>query len=88
MMRTAHRRQPVAATSGGNMGAKGGSSVTTHPSRSGMAGSFAMLFGLALFAAGCAPTVKIEAPDKPIIINVNVRIQIERDVDALLEKDE
>ncbi len=59
-----------------------------HPSRSGMAGSLAMLFGLALITAGCAPTVKIEAPDKPIVINVNVRIQIERDVDALLEKDE
>ena len=62
--------------------------MTTHPLRSGMAGTFAMLFGLALFAAGCAPTVKIEAPDKPIVINVNVRIQIERDVDALLDKDE
>ncbi|MHA1568052.1 MAG: hypothetical protein ACTSXZ_01160 [Alphaproteobacteria bacterium] len=43
---------------------------------------------MALIAAGCAPTLKIEAPDKPITINVNVRIQIERDVDALLEKDE
>ncbi len=62
--------------------------MTTHSSRSGLAGSFAMLFGLALIATGCAPTVKIEAPDKPIVINVNVRIQIERDVDALLEKDE
>ena len=61
--------------------------MITHPSRSGMAGSFAMFFGLALFAAGCQPTVKIEA-DKPIVINVNVRIQIERDVEALLKKDE
>ncbi len=61
--------------------------MTTLPSRSGLAGSFAMLFGLALIAAGCTPTVKIEA-DKPIVINVNVRIQIERDVDALLKKDE
>lgn len=62
--------------------------MITHPTRSGAAGSFAIVFGLALFYAGCQPTVKIEAPDKPITINVNVRVQIERDVDALLKKDE
>jgi len=37
------------------------------------------LFVLVLlaFAAGCNPTVKVEAPDKPIEINLNVRIQHE-----------
>ncbi len=38
----------------------------------------------------CAPTVRLEAPDKPIVINLNVkieqevRIRVERDVDKLL----
>lgn len=42
-------------------------------------------------AAGCEPTVKIEAPDKPIVINLNVkveqevRIKVERDVEKMLE---
>ena len=38
----------------------------------------------------CSPTVRLEAPDKPIVINLNVkieqevRIRVERDVDKLL----
>ena len=49
-----------------------------------------MLAALALLAA-CQPTVKVEAPDKPIVINLNVkieqevRIKIERDVEDLLK---
>ncbi|MFQ5785314.1 MAG: YnbE family lipoprotein [Alphaproteobacteria bacterium] len=49
--------------------------------------------GLALVGA-CAPTVKIEPPDKPIVINLNikieqeVRIKIEKDLDALLSQEE
>ena len=47
---------------------------------------------LALLAGlgACAPTVRLEAPDKPIVINLNVkieqevRIRVERDVDKLL----
>jgi lipoprotein NlpI len=41
--------------------------------------------------AGCTPTVKVEAPDKPIVINLNVkieqevRVKIDRDVDTLLQ---
>lgn len=45
----------------------------------------------ALFlAASCSPTVKIEAPDKPITINLNVkieqevRVRIEKEVEDLL----
>lgn len=46
---------------------------------------------LALVAAACQPTVRVEAPEKPIVINLNVkieqevRIKVERDVEALLE---
>lgn len=46
---------------------------------------------IAGFAAGCTPTVKVEAPDKPIVINLNVkieqevRIKVDRDVEDLLQ---
>jgi hypothetical protein len=42
-------------------------------------------------AAACAPTVKIQAPDKPIEINLNVNVRqevivkLERDVQDLLK---
>lgn len=45
----------------------------------------------ALAVAGCQPTVKVEAPDKPIVINLNVkieqevRVRVEKDVEDLLE---
>lgn len=45
---------------------------------------------IALMLAGCNPTVKIEAPDKPIEINLNVkieqevRVKVDRDLDELL----
>ena len=48
---------------------------------------------LALTASACSPTVKVEAPEKPITINLNVkiehevRIKIEKDVDELLNED-
>lgn len=50
----------------------------------------AVLAVAGLFAAGCNPTVKIEAPDKPIEINLNVkieqevRVKVDRDLDDLL----
>lgn len=49
-----------------------------------------MLAGFLMLAA-CTPTVKIEAPDKPIVINLNVKIEqevrlhVERDVDDLMK---
>ncbi|MDP2122774.1 MAG: YnbE family lipoprotein [Parvibaculum sp.] len=52
--------------------------------------AFALAVGVTLFAAGCNPTVKIEAPDKPIEINLNIkieqeiRIKVDRDLDQLL----
>lgn len=45
-----------------------------------------------MVATGCNPTVKIEAPDKPIEINLNVkieqevRVRVDRDLDNLLAK--
>ena len=39
---------------------------------------------------GCNPTVKVEAPDKPIVINLNVkieqevRIKVDKDVESLV----
>ena len=44
--------------------------------------------------AACNPTVRIEAPAEPIEINVNVRIEqevrikIDRELDALFEEDD
>jgi len=46
------------------------------------------LLGLGL--AACNPTVKVEAPDKPIVINLNVkieqevRVKVDKDVDNLV----
>ena len=42
--------------------------------------------------AACQPTVKVEAPDKPIVINLNVkieqevRIKVDKEVEDLLKK--
>ena len=47
---------------------------------------------LILFSA-CTPTVKVEAPDKPIEINMNINIKheilirVEKDVAQLLDDD-
>jgi hypothetical protein len=49
-----------------------------------------MILTLALFA--CSPEVKIQAPDKPIEINLNVKIEhkikieIEKDVKTAISK--
>ena len=32
---------------------------------------------ISAFLMGCSPTVKVEAPDKPITININVKIEHE-----------
>ncbi len=38
-----------------------------------------------LTAAACTPTVKIVAPDKPIVINLNVKI--DQEVRVILDKE-
>jgi len=51
----------------------------------------AMMTGL--MTAGCSPTVKVQAPDKPIEINMNikieqeVRVRVERDLDKAIADD-
>jgi hypothetical protein len=43
-------------------------------------------------AAACAPTIKLQAPDKPIEINLNVkidqevRVRIDKDLEDLIAK--
>lgn len=48
-----------------------------------------LLTGLALPLAACTPTVKLEAPDKPIEINMNVKIEqeVRVKVDREVEKE-
>jgi len=54
----------------------------------GLAAAAATL-GLATLA--CQPTVRVEAPKEPIVVNLNVkiehevRIKVEKDVDALID---
>ncbi len=55
-----------------------------------------ILFSISLLFAlsGCAPTVKLEAPEKPIVINLNVKIdheiqvKVDKELDNLFEDDE
>lgn len=53
----------------------------------------AVLLGGQLALAGCAPRVTVEPPDKPITINLNikieheVRVKVEKDVEDLIETD-
>ena len=52
-----------------------------------------ILLSLLALAAGsaCQPTVKVEAPDKPITINLNVkieheiRVKVDKDLDSLMD---
>ena len=46
-----------------------------------------------LLLVGCEPRVKVEPPDKPITINLNIkieheiRVKVEKDVEDLIQKD-
>lgn len=48
---------------------------------------------LFFFLVGCNPTVKVEAPDKPIEINLNVkieheiRLQVDKELEGLFDED-
>lgn len=57
-----------------------------HHSITRIAGALAAAIGV-LLATACQPTVKLEAPDKPITINLNVRVQIEREVEDLIQQE-
>ncbi len=47
-----------------------------------------------LFAVACTPTIKVEAPDKPIEINMNITIKheilikIEKEVEEMFEEED
>ncbi len=43
---------------------------------------------LSFFVCACSPTVKIEAPEKPIEINlnVNIKLEIQKDVKQAIAK--
>ncbi len=51
------------------------------------------LMAVVLFSYGCSPTVKVAAPDKPITINLNVKIQheilvkVDKELDDVLSED-
>jgi hypothetical protein len=51
-----------------------------------------IVFLAAALLSACQPTVKVEAPDKPIVINLNVkieqevRIKVEKEAEQLLEQ--
>jgi len=51
-----------------------------------------MLLSGFLLLGACQPKVKVEAPDKPIVINLNVkiehevRIKVEQDIENLLKE--
>jgi YnbE-like lipoprotein len=48
---------------------------------------------LPLLLLGCAPTVQMQAPDKPITINLNVkiehdvRVKVDKELDDVMKKD-
>ena len=48
---------------------------------------------LLLAVAACTPSVKLEAPEKPITINLNVkidheiRVKVDQDLDELISKE-
>ncbi len=54
---------------------------------------FFLLVVSAFSVTGCTPTVKVAPPEKPITINLNVKIQheirvkVEKDLDNVLSKD-
>lgn len=54
--------------------------------KSSVAGTAVVLTAVAL--AACQPTVKVEAPDKPIVINLNIKIEQEVRVKIDRELDE
>jgi len=52
-----------------------------------------MIFMIGFFLIGCTPTVKVEAPEKPITINLNVkieheiRIKVDKELDDVFSAD-
>ena len=69
-------------------------SITPASRRAAPAGlAVAAAVGALAGLAACAPTVKVEVPDKPIEINLNIRIEqevrirVERDLEKAIADD-
>jgi len=45
------------------------------------------MIAVGFIAAACSPTVKIEAPDRPIEINLNINMKIEQNVRVRVERE-
>ncbi len=64
-----------------------------NPCRHAAALGLIVVSAVAVLVSACSPTVKIEAPDKPIVINLNVkieqevRVRVEKDIEDLLSKE-
>ena len=58
-----------------------------------LSSSFLLLLFLALPLFGCTPRVEVAAPEKPITINLNVkidhevRVKVEKDLDEVISKE-
>jgi len=56
--------------------------------------SMLAVLSITTLALGCTPTVQVQAPDKPIEINMNVNIKheilvkVEREVEEMFENEE
>ena len=52
-----------------------------------------VIFIIGAFLISCSPTVKVEAPDKPITINLNVkieheiRVKVEKELEDVFSED-
>ena len=52
-----------------------------------------LILAMGTFLMSCSPTVKVEAPDKPITINLNVNIKheilvkVDKELDGVLSED-
>ncbi len=68
-------------------------STTQTPMGYCMARQLFLLLLLTALITGCSPTVKVAAPDKPITINLNVKIEhhikvkIDKELDDVLNED-
>ena len=57
-----------------------------------IAGIVAVMVSLSSIPAGCTPRVEVATPDKPITINLNVkidheiRVKVDRELDQVLSK--
>ncbi len=51
-----------------------------------------ILLASLLLSSACTPTIKVEAPDKPIVINMNInisheiRVKIDKDLESTMKK--